>query len=170
MANVADVHIGPDLTLKRGLVAAGLAAIIGAVGLVLAGGIGDILRAVARSGSGGSAIIVGTQGQAWNVGVPLARLPSEWLFQASFLLGVLFVTGPQLRPRDLVKGIVVVFGVQSTVQLMPALIPPFRPVDLWSVSGPVLTPLGDAVLLFGIAVAVWLTFYDGLDGIQYPFR
>jgi hypothetical protein len=159
-ATVADRRIGPALSLQRGLVAAGLAALVGAGGLVLAGGVADLFRTVARSGTG-SAIVVFPRAQVWNVGIPPARLPREWLFEASFLLGVLFVTGPRLGSRDLLKGIAVVFGVQSTAALLPALVPPFRPVDLWAASGPLLSPLSDVVVLVGIAVAVRLAVHAG---------
>lgn len=169
-AIVADEQIGPALSLQRGLVVAGLAAIVSAGGLVLVGGIGDFLRAVARSETAGSTTIVFHQGQTLSVGISLAQLPAQWLFEASFLLAVLFVTGPWLGVRDLLKGITVVFGVQSTVTLLPVLVPPFRPVELWDTSSPVLTPLGDAILLVGIAIAVWLAFHGGLETLQHHTR
>ncbi|WP_380678253.1 hypothetical protein [Salinigranum sp. GCM10025319] len=159
-AVVADRRIGPALSLQRGLVAAGLAALVGAGGLVLAGGIADLLRTVVRSGTG-SSVVVFPHARVWNVGIPLAHFPKEWPFEASFLLGVLFVTGPRLGLRDLLKGIAVVLGVQSTAELLPALLPPFRPVDLWTASGPLFSPVSDVLLLSGIAVAVWLAFHTG---------
>ncbi len=168
-AFVADKRIGPCLSLQRGVVAAALAALVGAGGLVLAAGIGDLLRTVAQSGPAGGPTIVVPQGQVWNVGISLAQLPEQWLFEASFLLAVLFVTGPRLGFRDLSKGVVVVFGVQSTVRLLPAFVPPSRPVDLWAASGPVLTPLSDAVVLFGIAVAV-RSAWDGPEALRKPTR
>lgn len=168
-AVVADEQIGPNLSLQRGLVVAGLAALVGAGGLVLAGGIGDILRAVARSGvSESSTTIIFFNKQVWNVGIALARLPVHWLFEASFLLAVLFVTGPRLWPRDLLEGMVVIFGVQSMVTLLPALVSPNSPVELWDSSGPLMAPLGDATLFVAIAVAVWLAFHGGLETLQNP--
>lgn len=167
LAIVADERIGPSLSLQRGLVVAGLAAIVGAGGLVLVGEIGAFLRAVARSETAGSTAVMFHQGQTVRVGISLAQLPTQWLFEASFLLAVLFVTGPRLGLPDLCKGIAVVFGVQSTVTLLPALLPPFRPVELWTASGPVLTPLGDVVLLCSVAVAVWLAFHGGLETLQH---
>lgn len=158
-ALVADKRIGPTLSLQRGLVVAGLASLVGAGGLVVAGGIGGLLRTIARSRTTGGITIVAPQGAVWNVGIPLSQFPEQWLFEASFLLAVLFVTGPRLRVRDLLKGFAVVFGVQSTVKLVPVFLPPSRSLDLWAASGPVLTPLGDALLLFGIAVAVRLAFH-----------
>jgi hypothetical protein len=158
-ALVADKRIGPNLSLQRGLVVAGLASLVGAGGLALAGGTSDILRTIARSRTTGGVTVVAPQGVVWNVGIPLSQFPELWLFEASFLLSVLFVTGPRLRVRDLLKGIAVVFGVQSTVKLVPALLLSSRPLELWAVSGPVLTPMGDAFLLFGIAVAVRLAFH-----------
>lgn len=169
-AIVADEQIGPALSLQRGLVVAGLAAIVGAGGLVLVGGIENLLRAVVRLETAGSTTIVFRQGQTTSVGIPLARLSAQWLVEASFLLAVLFVTGPRLGARDLLKGVAVVFGVQSTLALLPALVPPFRPVYLLAASGPVLAPLDDVILLFGIAAAVWLAFHGGLETLQHQTR
>lgn len=167
-ASIADTNIGPALSIQRGLVVAGLAASIGAGGLVLTGGIGELLRAVGRIGTTETISVTLSQDQIWRIGIPPARFPVEWLFEASFLLAVLFVTGPQLRTRDVGKGIAIIFAVQSTVLLLPALVPPGRPVDLWAVSGPVLSPLGDTIILIGIAVAVWLLNYGGLGSLQSP--
>ncbi|WP_224448634.1 hypothetical protein [Haloprofundus salilacus] len=169
-AIVAHEDIGPTLSLQRGLIATGLAAIVGAGGLVLVHGVGTFLQSVTRPETGGSSTRVFLQGSGLRVGVPLTELPVEWLFTASFLLGVIFLTGPRLRLRDFLKAIAVVFGVQSTVRLLPALIPPFRPIDLWATSGPVLAPLEDSILLFGIAVAVWMAFHDGLETLHHITR
>lgn len=169
-APIASMNIGPALSIQRALIVAGLAALIGAGGLVLAGGIGELLRAVARIGTTESITVTFPREQIWRVGIPPGRFPVEWLFEASFLLAVLFVAGPQLRVRDLGKGIAVIFGVQSTVGLLPALVPPGRPVDLWDISGPILPPLGDAIILFGIAVAIWLVKHGGLASFQSLIR
>ncbi|MFC6726359.1 hypothetical protein ACFQE1_18725, partial [Halobium palmae] len=158
--------IGSALPVPRRPVVAGLAALVGAGGRVVLDRIGDLLRTLARSGSSGTLSVSFSGPQVWSVGIPPARLPVEWLFEASFLLAVLFVTGPRIEPRDLLKGVVVIFGVQSTVTLLPALVPPSRPVDLWAVSGPVLTPFGDLTLFFALAVAVWLAFHGGLETLQ----
>ncbi|UIP00908.1 hypothetical protein Hbl1158_06000 [Halobaculum sp. CBA1158] len=165
-AVVAGDRIGPDLTVRRGAAAAGLGAVVAAGGAVVAGLLGDLLAAVARAGATGSESIFFTRGQFWNVGIPLSQLPAEWLFEASFLLGVLFVIGPRLRPRDLTKGVAVVLVVQSTAQLLPALLPPVRPVSLWSPTGPVLGPLVDAVVLAGVATAVWLAVHGGAEAVR----
>jgi hypothetical protein len=162
VAVVGNRRIGAGLSLQRGVVAAGLAALVGSGGLVLAGWIGDLLRSIAYPGAGASSAVF-RQVRIWSVGIAPGHLPEEWLFEASFLLAVLFVTGPRVDHRNLLKGLAVVFGVQSTATLSPALLPPFRPVDLWGPSGPVLMPLGDALLLVGIATAVWLGFHGGME-------
>lgn len=162
-AVVVDNRIGPGLSLRRGLVAAVLGAIVGAGGLVVAGGVSDFLGRIARQGLAGSGPPMIVSGFFWNVGIPPARLPKRWAFEASFLLGVLLVTGPRVRPRDLGNGLVVVFGVQSVVKLLPALLPPFRVPSLFGPSSPLLGPLHDATMLVGIAAAVWLAFHDGLE-------
>jgi hypothetical protein len=169
-AVVADSRLGPALPLRRGLVAAGIAAIVGAAGLVVVGGIADLLGALARVGTAESSIAVFSRDWVRDVGIPAARLPVEWLFEASFLLAVLFVTGPRLRLRDLLKGLAVVFGVQSTVHLLPMLLPPFDPVYLLGSPGPVLTPLGDAILLSGVAAAVRLGFHGDRSTAVCPHR
>ena len=169
-AIVADRRIGPALPLQRALVAAALAALVGAGGLVVAGGVADLLRTVTRPGLSGAAPIVFSRVELWNVGIPPARLPVQLLFEASFLLAVLFVTGPRVGLEGLAKGVAAVFGVQSTVLLLPALVPPFRPVFIWDSPGPILTPLGDALLFLGVAVAVWLAVHDGLGTLTNPIR
>jgi hypothetical protein len=161
-AVVADERVGPALSLQRALVAAGVAALVGAGGLVAVGAVGSLVDALTRSVTGGSGVVVGSRAWVRDVGISLPRLPRRWLFEASFLLAVLFVTGPRLRGRDLLKGLAVVFGVQSTVFLLPMLRPPFRPVYLFGAPGPILTPLTDASLLVGVAVAVWLGGHGGL--------
>jgi hypothetical protein len=165
-AIVADKRIGPTLSLQRCLVVAGLAGLVGAGELVLAGRIGDLFRTIAQLRTTGQITIVASQGAAWNVEIPLSQFPEQWLFEASFLLAVLFVTSSRLSARDLLKGLAVVFGVQSTVKLVPAFLPPSRPRELWASSGPVLTPLGDAFLLFGIAVATPLAFHDNSGPVR----
>jgi len=75
---------------------------------------------------------------------------------ASFLLAVLFVTGPCLGRRAIAKAIIVVFAVQSALELAPMVRPPFEPVYLLATPGPIFTPLGDVVLLCGIATALWI--------------
>lgn len=161
-AAIADVEIGPALSLQRGLVVACLAAFVGAGGLVLTGGIGELLRAVEQMNTAGAIGVTIPHDQVWRVGIQPERFPVEWLFEVSFLLAVLFITGPLLRARDFCKGVAVLFGVQSTVGLLPALVPPGRPVELWGASGPILSPLGDAMVLLGIAVAVWVS--NTVDG------
>jgi hypothetical protein len=163
-AMVADNRIGPALTLRRGLVTAGLAAIVGAGGLVLVGGLSDLLGAIARAGGSAPAVI--PREYFWAVGIPVDRLPNRWAFEASFLLGILFVTGPRLLPRDLIKGLAVVLGVQSAVKLLPALLPPVQPVYLFGPSSPGLAALQDATVLVGIAAAVWLAFHGGLETLH----
>jgi hypothetical protein len=93
---------------------------------------------------------------ALNAGIPLEHTPVRWLFEASFLLAVLFVTGPRLGRRAIAKAIIVVFAVQSALELAPMVRPPFEPVYLLATPGPIFTPLGDIVLLCGIATALWI--------------
>lgn len=165
-AVVADERIGPSLSLQRGLVAAGVGALVGVGGLVLAGGIADLLQAFARSGVAEPGTTQITRIPARGVGIPLTRLPVEWLLVASFLLAVLFVTGPRIWPRDVLRGIAVIFAVQSAVELLPALLSPDRPLELRAASGPILAPVGDAILLVALAVAVWLAFHGGLETLR----
>jgi hypothetical protein len=169
-AVVADWRIGPALPLQRGLVAAGLAALVGAGGLVVAGGLWDVLGVVARFGSVDGPPAVVTTDWVWSVGIPLRRFPRRWLFEASLLLAILSVTGPRLRRRDVLTGLAVIFGVQSAVHLLPMVLPPFEPVYLFGAPGPILTPLSDAVLLVGIATAVWLGVRDGPKPLRYLAR
>jgi hypothetical protein len=164
-AAVADERIGPGLTVQRGLVVAVLAGAVGAGGLVSAGWAADLLGAVARAtGGSGAPFFAGR----WQMGIPPTRLPVEWLFEASFLLAVVLVTGPRLRARAVAAGVAVVVAVQSTVALLPMLVPPSEPVFLLAPSGPVLTPLGDVVVLLGIAVGVRVGLHDGGGRLRYP--
>jgi hypothetical protein len=64
----------------------------------------------------------------------------------------------------------VVFGVQSTVKLLPALVPPFDPVYLFGASGPVFAPLRDAAVLAGVAVGAWLAFHGGSETLRRVTR
>ncbi|MXR43339.1 hypothetical protein GRX01_18630 [Halobaculum sp. WSA2] len=160
-ANVTGHSLGPGLSVQRGLVAAGAGAIVGAGGLVAASGIGDLLRAAARSGAGGSISVTVSGVWVRNVGIPASQFPVEWLFEASFLLAVAFVTGSRVRPRDLAKGIAVIVGVQSTTEALPALLRSARPFDLWDPTGPLLTPVGDVFLVVGVAAAVRLALHRG---------
>lgn len=157
-ALVADTPLGTDLDLQRGLLAVVLAGLVGAGGLVLVDGLHDLLLAAT---AGRTTRILFAQ-----PGIPLERLPVEFLAEASFLLAVLLVVGARTPVRGLSKGIVVVFGVQTPLHLVPALLAPARPVDLWAPQGPVLAPAGDALVLLGIAVAVWLAFRGGIETLR----
>jgi len=169
-ANFAERRLGPGLSLQRGLVVAGLASFVAAAGFVLANAVGKFFRAVANADSARGTTVEFSRGGVWNVGIPLAEFPTEWLFTASFLLAVLLVTGSRTAPRDVLKGLAVIYGVQSGVKLLPALVPPFQPVDLWSPSGVVMGPTADAMLFLGIAVAVWLAFHGGLERVRAVAR
>ena len=159
-AHVGDRRLGPGLTLQRGLVAAGLAGLVGAAGLVLAGGVHDLLTAVARLESTGSTTVVFPGSELREVGVPPARLPVRWLLEGSFLLAVLFLAGPRCSARDLLKGLGLLVGVQSAVILVPAFLPPVEPVYLFGARGPLVAALPDAILLVGLAVGVRLLGRD----------
>lgn len=160
-ANLPGARLGPELSVKRGLVAAGLAALVGAGGMVAANWAVDLIRAATRAGAGGSVSVTVSGPWVWNVGIPPAQFPAEWLSEASFLLAVLFVAGPRVAARDLGKGIAVIVGVQSAAVLVPALVAPVGPLDPWAPSGPILAPLGDVFLFVGVAVAVRLALHDG---------
>lgn len=160
---VAGKQLGPDLPLGRGLLAVALAALVGAVGLVLTGTVQALFQDLATSGAGSPG--GSTAGGGTTTGISVSRLPVELVFQASFLLAVLFVTGFRVAVRDLLKGVALVVGVQSVVTLLSALVPPTQPVDLWSHRGPVLAPLPDAAAFVAIAIAVWLAFHDGMANV-----
>ncbi|WP_277553818.1 hypothetical protein [Halobaculum limi] len=160
-AQIADERIGPGLSVQRGLAAAGVGGLVAAGGLVAIGVVANLLTALGTPGATGPSTVVFVRSSVWNVGIPAGRLPRQWLFEASFLLAILFVTGPRLRVREFLKAVGVVVAVQSTVALLPMLIPPFDPVYILDPSGPVLTPLSDVVTVAGVAVAVWLAFHRG---------
>ncbi|GAA0212456.1 hypothetical protein GCM10009000_029050 [Halobacterium noricense] len=163
-AALPETRLGPELPVKRGLVAAGLGALVGASGLVAADGIVELLRTATRAGAGSSISVTVSGAWVWNVGIPASQFPIEWLSEASFLLAVLFVTGRRTSVRDLGKGIAVILGVRFATVLVPALVAPGRPLDPWAPSGPALASLGDVFLLVGVAVAVRLAL--GGDGVD----
>lgn len=169
-AFVADESIAPALTVQRGVVVAGLAGVVSAGGLYVAGRLSEFLEAIVRPEPTGATGIVIRPAAAYSVGIPLAELPVEWLFELSFLLAVLFVTGPRLAARDLLKGISVLVGVQVPVSLLAAFGSTDRAAELSNGLAPVLTPLDDVVLLSDIAVAVWLAFHGGLETIRRHVR
>ncbi|MFC5367678.1 hypothetical protein [Salinirubrum litoreum] len=156
-AQIADHRLGPGLTLQRGLLAAGVAGLVGAGGLVVAGGLYDLLTAVGGLGAPGSPSITFSESGLREVGISLARLPVRWLIEASVLLAVLFVAGPRCSPRDLLKGLGLLVAVRSAVILVPAFLPPFEPVFLLGPRGPLVAALPDVILLVGIAFAVRLS-------------
>lgn len=157
-ANVADTPLGADLDLQRGFLAVVLAGLVGAGGLVLVDSLHDLLLAAT---AGGTTRILFAQ-----PGIPLEQLPIEFVAEASFLLAVLFVVGAGTTLRGLAKGIAVVFAVQTPLGLVPALLAPTWTVDLWAPQGPVLAPASDALVLLGIAVAVWLAFRGGIEALR----
>jgi hypothetical protein len=162
-ALVADDRIGPALTVQRGLVAAVLAASVAVGGLVLTGQIEAALQAMSRSGETGGIAVDFSQAWLGDIGISPGQVPFEWLLQAAFLLGVTLVTGPRLRPRDFLKGVGVVFTIQSVATLLPPPNGPDRPVGLWTPTGPLLTPISDSILLVGIAMGIWLVFHSRFE-------
>jgi hypothetical protein len=154
-AVVSGTRVAPGLTVGRGVVAAALAGVVGVAATVGAGVLHDFLTGAA----GASTIRV----SFFTVGLPVEEAPTEWLFETALLLAVLIVVGAGARGRDLLTGLAVVFGVGAGVRLAPALLPPYGGVDLWAPSGPVMAPLADALLVLGIAAAVWLAFRGGLE-------
>lgn len=159
-AQMDGTWLGPGLTLRRGLVAAAVAGLVGAGGLVATGGLYDLLVAVGRLGTAESGTVAFPARDPGEVGVPLGRLPVRWLIEASVLLAVLFVAGPRCSARDLLKGLGLLVGVQSAVILVPAFLPPFEPVYLLGARGPLVAALPDAILLVGLAVGARLLGRD----------
>jgi hypothetical protein len=163
-AVVAGDRIGADLSLQRGVVVALLAAAVVAVGLVAVGVVANFLRELFVTTAGRGSIVI--RGSVTNAGIPLEQAPRRLLFEAAFLLGVLFVTGPRTAPRDLLKGVAVVFGTWAAVTVLPALVPPVGPVAVWEGPGSLVAPLGDTLVLAAVTLAVWLAFHDGLDRLR----
>lgn len=154
LANVPDRRIGPALSLQRGVVVAGLTGFLGAGGLVVAREVADFLQSIGHPEPTGVTRVVIRPSPLVDVGVPLNQLPSQWLIVASFLLAVLFVTGPRLEARDLLKGVAVVLAVQMPLALLAASGRSSRTVDAVAGTESVLSPLADVILLAGIAAAV----------------
>lgn len=169
-ASVADRSLAPALSLKRGLLAVGLGGLVSAGGLVAAGWLSDALRALGRPESGDVTRVVVRPAPFVDVGVSLGQLPVEWLVAASFLLAVLCVTGPRLEPRDLLKGVAVVIAVQVPLAVLSASGLAGRGGPLAAVQGASPAPVEDAILLAGIAVAVWLAYEDGLETLEHRTR
>lgn len=161
-AIVDDRQLGRGVSIELALLAVVPAALVGALGLLFTGAVQRRLYDLATSGPNGPAVTINF-GASTAAGVSTGQLPVEFALQASFLLAVLLVTGPQLARSDVLKGIAVIVGVESTVALLPTLLPPFRTVDLWAPDGPVMAPLAAVVPFLAIAAAVWLAFHDGRE-------
>jgi hypothetical protein len=159
-AHLDGRRLGPGLTLRRGLLAAGVAGLLAAGGLVAVGGLHHLLSAVGRPETVESVTVSFSATDSGAVGIPLARLPARWLVEASVLLAVLFVAGPRRSALDLLKGLGLLVAVQSAVVLVPASLPPVDPVFLLGSRGPLAAALPDAILLVGLAVGVRLLGRD----------
>ncbi|MFD1589362.1 hypothetical protein ACFR9U_20490 [Halorientalis brevis] len=157
LAVLTDTEIAMDLDVGRAAVAASVAGLLAVTGAVVTAFVQDLLVQPA----GAPFPVTVSAG-----GTPANEAPIEWVVETAFMLAVLFVTGPEPTLRGVLKGLAVVFGVGALVRIAPALLPPYRPVDLWDPAGPILVPLGDGVLLLGIALAVWLALRDGFDRFQ----
>lgn len=151
-------HLGDDLPLQRGIGAVALAAIVAATGLVAT----DLLHGLLRETS--------TTGQMQFIttaGVPPEQFPLEVLFQASFLLALLLVTGSRMTPRRVLAGVGLILGVQWAVALPVARATEILPANIWAgdgpMLGPMLAPVVDVIVFVAIAVAVWLAFHRGRD-------
>jgi hypothetical protein len=153
-------QLGPGLTLRRGLLAAGVAGLVAAGGLVAVGGLHHLLSTVGRPATVESVTVSFSGPDSDAVGVSLTRLPARWLVEASVLLAVLFVAGPRRSALDLLKGLGLLVAVQSAVVLVPAFLPPVDPVFLLGARGPLAAALPDAMLLVGLAVGVRLLGRD----------
>ena len=156
-AVVSDDEVAPDLDVGRAVVAASIAGLIAVSGAVLA----EFVQQLLVSPTGAPIPVSVSAG-----GISVHEAPIEWVLDTTFVLAVLFVTGPKTTPRAVLKGLGVVFGVGAAVRIAPAFLPPYRPVELWDPSGPILAPLGDGVLVFGIALAVWLALRGGIDRVR----
>lgn len=167
LAHVPDRPIGPSLSLQRGLVVAGIAGFLGAGGLVVTRWVSEVLQSIGRTGSTEVTRIVIRPSPLVDVGVSLGQLPIQWPIAATFVLAVLFVTGPRLRASDLLKGVAVVLVVQAPLALLSTTGPSVSALDLLAGTEAAPTPLADVILLTGIAVAVWLTYHGGLETIEH---
>lgn len=152
---VSDNRIAPGLPLGRAVVSAALA---GAVAVAAAAGAGVLYDLLTPEAA--------LQVSFARVGIPLEEAPRAWLFEAAWVLAVLLVAESRARARDLLTGLAVVFGVGVGVRLAPALLPPYGGVDLWAPSGPIMAPVADALLVVGVAVAVWLAFRGGIERLR----
>ncbi|MFC7176049.1 hypothetical protein [Halosegnis marinus] len=168
-AVVADEPLGPGLTLRRGVVSAGLGAAVAVGGRTAVGVALDLLGAVGGSAPAGAASFAA---RSRNTVVPPADLPVAWLATAVLLSAVLLVAGPRLRARDAATGAAVVFAGQAAVVLAATLLAPARPLSLVDPGGPLLAPLGDVVLFLGIAagLATWSRDRDGTPRSVLPSR
>ena len=147
-------HLGDDLPLQRGIGAVALAAIVAATGLVAT----NLLHGLLRETSTTSQMQFIT-----TAGVPPEQFPLEVLFQASFLLALLLVTGSRITPRRVLAGVGLILGVQWPVALPVARTTELLPADIWAGDGPMLAPVVDVIVFVAIAVAVWLAFHRGRD-------
>lgn len=170
LAHVPDRVIAPALPLQRGFVVAGIAGFLAAGGLVVAGGVSDVLQEIGRPDATGVTRVVIRPSPLVDVGVPLDQLPLQWLIAASFVLAVLFVTGPRLRSRDLLKGVAVVLCVQAPLALLSTTEPSSSALELVAGTEAAVTPLADVILLTGIALAVWLAYHGGFEPLEYRIR
>lgn len=170
LAHVPDRSIGPSLSLQRGLVVAGISGFLAAGGLVVARWVSDVLRTIGRTDSAEVTRVVIRPSPLVDVGISPDQLPIQWLVAASFVLAVLFVTGPRLRARDLLKGVAVVLGVQAPLAVLSAAEPSSSASSLLVGTEAAPTPLEDVVLLTGIAVAVWLAYHGGFELLEHRTR
>lgn len=162
---VDDRQLARGVSVERALLTVVPAALVGALGLLFTGAVQTRLYDLATSGPSGPSITINFGGTT-AAGVRIEQLPVEFALQASFLLAVLLVTGPRFARSDVLKGIAVIVGVESTVALLPTLLPPFRTVDLWAPHGPVMAPLAAVIPFLAITAAVWLAVHDGTETLR----
>lgn len=139
--------IGLGVSLRHGAVAVGLATLVGLGGVTVTE---QLSTAVGTTGLG----VYGTFSMAG--GVSPAQLPGTVFARAAFLLGVVLVTRPRLRPRPLGGAVALVAGVEWAVAYLRIVRGVVPVVHVWAPQGPVVAPVAPVVTLGAIAATVRL--------------
>jgi hypothetical protein len=151
--------LGFGVSLRHGAVAAGIAAVVGLVGLAATG---QLHTAVLTTGTGvyGGFVTAG--------GVPPAQLPGEFVSRVAFLLAVLLVTGTRVTAGRLAGGVALVVVVQWAVAYLRVIRGMVPVTSVWAPQGPVFAPVADVVTLLAIAATVRLAVYDSSGVVDSP--